>query len=337
MTTGMRDELMAIARVVLFVAGAVLFAVLLIEVGPAQVAASFSELSWWLLVILWFPFIFINAFDTLGWKYAFRQDRLSFRTLLWARLAGEAVNATTPTASVGGDAVKAWVIRRHVPLDEGLPSVIIAKTTITIAQALFLVLGIGVAWLTFPGNSPFLRAMEILLVLEVLGVGGFVLVQTVGVLGGAAQILRRLGLFTTDKTPSALDRVDDGLSRFYRDHPDRLILSVAAHFGGWVLSALEAYVILYALGLPVSVTTAILIEAFGTGIRFASFMVPAHLGALEGGHIAIFVALGFTAPAGLTFSLVRRVRELAWTGVGFIALAALRSPALAPAAAEREA
>jgi glycosyltransferase 2 family protein len=92
-------------------------------------------------------------------------------------------------------------------------------------------------------------------------------------------------------------------------------------------------VILNALGLPVSPATALLIEAFGTGVRFASFMVPAHLGALEGGHVAIFVALGMTAPAGLTFSLVRRVREAAWTTVGLIALTALGMPSPAVAAA----
>ena len=318
---------MAIARFAFFICGAALFVVLLVQIGPAAVVASFSDLSWRLLVILCFPFVLINAFDTLGWKFAFRRDGVPFPVLLWARLAGEAFNATTPTASVGGDAVKAWLIRRHAAIEESLPSVIVAKTTITIAQALFLLLGILVAWPTLPAGSPLLWAMEVLLVLEILGVGGFVLVQAFGVIGGGGRILQRLGLLGAGEPPQALGRVDDALSRFYRDQPRRLILSIACHFAGWALSALETYVILYALGLPVSAATAIVIEAFGTGIRFASFMVPAHLGALEGGHVAIFVALGLTAPAGLTFSLVRRVREAAWTGVGFIALIALGAPA----------
>jgi uncharacterized membrane protein YbhN (UPF0104 family) len=39
--------------------------------------------------------------------------------------------------------------------------------------------------------------------------------------------------------------------------------------------------------------------------------VPGYLGALEAGHVAIFAALGLGAPAGLSFTLIRRVREAA--------------------------
>ena len=326
-------------RVMLLIGGSALFIVLVVRIGPAAVIASFSDLSWRLLVILCFPFVLINTFDTLGWKFAFRRDAVPFSSLLAARLAGEAFNATTPTASVGGEAVKAWLIRRHVGLDEALPSVIVAKTTITIAQACFLLLGIvvAVAWPTLPAGSPLLRGMEVLLVLEVLAVGGFVFVQVSGVLGGGGRILTRLGLLSDGEPSQVIGRVDSALSRFYRQQPWRLTLSIACHFAGWVLSALEAYVILHALGLPVSPSTALLIEAFGTGIRFVSFMIPAHLGVLEGGHVAIFLALGLTAPAGLSFTLVRRVREAAWTGLGFIILTAVGAPTTAGVALEPKA
>jgi hypothetical protein len=50
-------------------------------------------------------------------------------------------------------------------------------------------------------------------------------------------------------------------------------------------------------------------------------MIPAHLGALESGLVGAFVALGLDAGAGLSFILVRRVRELVWIAIGFIVLA----------------
>ena len=109
---------------------------------PAAVLEAISALSWRLAIVLVFPFAIVAAFDTLGWRYAFRDDRVPFRALLWARIAGEAVNVTTPTAAVGGEAVKAWLLRPHVALTEGLSSVIVAKTTITIAQGLMLAFGI---------------------------------------------------------------------------------------------------------------------------------------------------------------------------------------------------
>ena len=46
-------------------------------------------------------------------------------------------------SSVGGEAVKAWLIRRDVAYEESVPSVVIAKTTLTIAQALFLLIGVA--------------------------------------------------------------------------------------------------------------------------------------------------------------------------------------------------
>ena len=78
------------------------------------------------------------------------------------------------------------------------------------------------------------------------------------------------------------------------------------------------------LGVEVSIAGAVVIEAFSTAIRFATFMVPGSLGALEGGHVAIFVALGFTGTVGLSYSLVRRIREATWVGIGFVALVLLR-------------
>ena len=47
-----------------------------------------------------------------------------------------------------GEAAKAWLVRRDVSYAESVPSVVIAKTTITIAQALFLLIGLVLAWHT---------------------------------------------------------------------------------------------------------------------------------------------------------------------------------------------
>lgn len=331
-----REAPLRVFRLLLSLLGAALFVGLVVQIGPGQIMAQFRDLSWRLGILLFFPFCLVTAADTLGWRYAFRRDTVPYATLLGARLAGEAFNTTTPTASVGGEAVKAWLLRRWVPMSESLPSVIVAKTTITIAQALFLLLGLAVAGVVMPEDSALLYGMRWLLVLEVLAVGGFVLVQVMGALGGGGRILQRLGVMG-EGAGAELGRVDQSLVSFYRLAPGRLVLSTAAHFLGWAFSAVEAYVILRAMGLPVSFLTAVVIEAFGTGVRFISFMIPAHLGALEGGHVATFAALGLGGPTGLTFSLVRRLREAAWTGIGFIVLSALREPGRAGPVLEPEA
>jgi putative membrane protein len=322
-------------RAALLSAGAALFALLVWEIGPRAIATSFTRLGWTLLIVLVFPFGVITTFDTLGWRYAFRRDRVSFWALARARMAGEAVNGTTPTGSVGGEAVKAWLIRDRVPFRESLPSVIVAKTTITIAQGLFLLFGIVVAWSTLGGEAAWLlQAMGALLGLEVLAVAGFVYAQVAGVLAGGGRMLERIGVVGPAHLGLPLRRIDRALSLFYRRQRARLALSIGFHFLGWLTSAAETWFILWLLGVPVSPATAVIIEACGTAVRFVTFFVPAHLGVLEGGNVAVFLALGLDPAAGLSAILTRRVREAAWIGLGFVVLRApaRRLPAPVPVA-----
>jgi uncharacterized protein (TIRG00374 family) len=323
---------MRLVRLGLLVCGAALFVWLLATIGLGAVVQAFAELSWRLLIILVFPFGLTTLLDTLAWRYAFRRDTVPFRALLAARLAGEAFNLTTPTASMGGEAVKAWLVRPWAPLAEGLPSVIVAKTTITSGQALFVVVGLVAAHAALPSDSLVVRGMEWLLVVQVLAVGGFVAVQASGALSGSTRWLRKLGWLSSRRL-EPLAQINDELAHFYRREPKRLALSIFFHFLAWLIGALEPWLILRWIGLPVSLAEATAIEAFSSGIRFAAFLVPGYLGALEAGHVAIFAALGLGAPAGLSFTLIRRVREAAWTGLGFLALAPLR--AQAPPASEK--
>jgi len=319
-------------RAALLLGGAALFAFLVWQIGPRAIVASFGELGWRLLIVLVFPFSLITACDTLGWRFAFRRDRVSFWTLARARVAGEAVNGTTPTGSVGGEAVKAWLIRERVPYRESLPSVIVAKTTITMAQALFLLFGIVVASVALPAREAWLlKPMTVLLGLEALAVGGFVYAQMSGMVAGGGKLLERMGLVRAAHHGLPLRRIDRTLSLFYRRQPVRLALSIGCHFLGWVLSAAETWFILWLLDVPVSPATAVIIEACGTAVRFVTFFVPGHLGALEGGNVAVFLALGLNPAAGMSAILIRRVREAAWVGLGLLLLRApARRPSVVP-------
>jgi putative membrane protein len=319
------------ARLLLLVSGVILLAVLVWRNDPQAILQSIRQLSWRLLIVIAFPFTLVHLLDTLGWRFAFRTDRVPFGALFSARLAGEAFNLTTPTASVGGEPVKAWLLRAHVPLDASVPSVIVAKTTITVAQGLLLVVGLPCAWMLLPHDSPLLRAMLWLLLLEVLAVAAFVIFQVGGLLRRSGRLLRRIPFLA--RLVDGLNRLDDSLAGFYRREPLRLTLSTLFHFLGWLVGAVEVWVALHLLGIEISLVAALLVEAFSTAVRFATFMVPASIGALEGGHVAMFAALGLGATTGLSFSIVRRIREAAWIGVGFLALAAWRGFGQAPAAA----
>ncbi len=317
---------MRTTRFVLLLLGMALCGVLWWRIGLGDVVTACAALSWRLPLLLCFPASLMVTCDTLGWRFAFRRDLVPLGTLVSVRLAGEAFNIATPTASVGGEAVKAWLLRPYLPLSESLPSVVIAKTTITIGQTLFLLLGVLVAGSILPTGSVLLGGMRWLLALECVATAGFVVVQVLGATGRMGRVLQRLGPLGALDRPRLFGQIDQTLAHFYRHEPRRLSLSVGWHFAGWVLGILESYLILHALGFPVSFGTATVVDAFGSGIGFATFLIPARLGAQEAGDVAIFTALGFGAPAGLAFSLVRRLREGLWAGIGLLALSLLKRP-----------
>jgi uncharacterized protein (TIRG00374 family) len=235
-------------RLSLLVLGLAFLGYLVAKVGPDTVFTPIRTLSWRLLVLLVFPVAVVMALDTLGWRFAFRRDLASFRTLLSVRLAGEAFNITTPTASMGGEPVKAFLLRPRAPLDEGLAAVIVGKTTIMVAQSLFVAVGLTLAWFLLPLPSAFLKGMMWLLVVEILALGGFALVQLLGVLDLGLRFLTRLGLQREGPRAAKIRSLDRALAAFYREHPKRLGLSLFFHFLGWLLGSLEVYLILLPAG-----------------------------------------------------------------------------------------
>ncbi len=307
-------------KAILLVVGIVVIAVSVYRIGPGPILEALARVTWWQLIVVCLPYAAIMAVDTLGWRFAFRRDPAPFHRLYGARVAGEALNLVTALGSVGGEAAKAWLIRRDVGYEESVPSVVIAKTTLTIAQALFLLIGVALAWATLATDSRVIVAMLWLLVVEAAAVAGFVGVQVVGIVGRAGRLLEWSGVV---KPGDYAQRLDAALRDYYRRDWRRLSLSTGFHLAGWLLGALEALVILSFLGIPATLATATVIEALGAGVRFATFLVPASLGALESANAAAFEAMGLGAGAGLAFSFVRRARQLGWIGIGMLVLAAM--------------
>src|SRR6266850_2381228 len=273
---------MRLVKVGLSIVGLAVIAWSIHHIGWAPVLEALARLTWWQVVLVCLPYAAIMAVDTLGWRFAFPGDAAPFRRLFGARLAGEALNLVTAVGSVGGEAVKAWL----------MPAT----------------------------DSRVITAMLWLLVVEVAAVAGFVAVQVVGVVGRAGRLLEWFGVVT----PGAYaQQLDTALRDYYRRDWRRLVWSTGFHLAGWLLGAVEAFVILVFLGIPADLVTATVIEALGAGVRFATFLVPASLGAFESANAAAFEAMGLGAGAGLAFSFVRRARQVVWIAIGMLALAAM--------------
>ena len=309
----------ALFRTLLVLGGVAAIAFLVAQIGPTEIWHAFRGLSWRLLLVLIFPTCLAVITDTLGWRFTFLRPPRGFGRLMAVRLAGEAVNLVTPTAAVGGDLLKAYLLRPEVALREGLASVIADKTTSVVSQVLLLLVGLVVGLLLLPPSSTLLPIMAVCLVLEAVCVTAFVMVQLRGLVGGGGRLLAKLRMPPSHEHQAVLDGTDSALRSLYFEHDRGLMVSVLWHFLGFAIGTLEIYLVVRFLGVPISLPEAFAIGAYGTAIKFFSFMVPASLGALEGGNVAIFAAFDIGGAIALTYTLVRRLREVVWVGAGFLA------------------
>jgi hypothetical protein len=129
-----------------------------------------------------------------------------------------------------------------------------------------------------------------------------------------------------------LREVDGWLARLYRERRVRVLLSALLHTLAWAAGGLEIYLVLTLAGIPVSLATALVLEAAGSAVRFATFMIPGSLGALEGRQRRDLRGLRPAGSGGLSFTLVRRLREATRALIGLGALAAFKSRPEGPAA-----
>jgi hypothetical protein len=302
--------------------GAAILAGTVWRIGVEGLARDLRLIGWGLGAVLLVE-TFNVAFNTWGWSLAFpRGERtVSGRRLLAARLAGDGVNYLTPSASVGGELLRVRLLGHRVPLGVRWGSVSAAKIGQSVAQAVFVLLGLALVLPRLTGASPWLGG--------VLGVAGAVLVALAffwlvarGVWATLVGLLRRARLsrlLPAGWAGPGRD-LDAALARL---GPWRTSASLACFLAGWSVGAAEIYLILHWVGGAADWHTALAVETGSVLIDGVLFFVPAKLGTQEGGKVLLFAVLGLNPARGLTVGVVRRIRELAYAALGLLALGCL--------------
>jgi glycosyltransferase 2 family protein len=317
-----------VLKAALFFLGALTLSLLIWHIGIEQIFAAVTALGPAAMAAILLPSLLMYVLEAYGWRVTLGAwaREVSFWQVLAIRTAGEVVNMTTPTAYVGGEPLKAYLLRRQgVPLVEGLASVVTAKTTMTIAQILFILTGIGLGfWLLGAQGSAGRTILAGLISAGLLlfGVGAFVIVQRQGMFAWILQVLRRIGLRlqVLEAREQKLLELDRTIARFYAQQRPAFFLSTGLFLLGWLAEALEVFVIILCLGQPVTVLDAVAIGALSVFIKGGTFFIPGSLGAQDAGNLFLLTAFGYGEVTGLTFALLRRVRELVWILLGLVCL-----------------
>lgn len=272
------------------------------------------------------PYVFIAYVDAIGWQRtlpAAVAARVPLSGFFFTRMAGEAINSITPTAAVGGEPVKVVLLRRWgVPGADAVASLVISKTALTVAQSLFVVLGMAALFLRI--ERPWLGAVWLVLLLVATAAfgGGLVWLQRRQPVQTLWRWLHRIAPRArfVERLRDRAAAVDERLEDFYRAEGDAFRASAAWHLAGWLIGVWEVHLMMRLVGAPIPWLDALIIEALAQPIRATAVIVPGGIGTQEVGGVALCTFLGIGEPEALTLWLLKRARETIFDAVGLLYL-----------------
>lgn len=312
-----------ILKIIFLFAGLGLLAWAIKSVDTARVFELILDMGVGFILIL-LVFALVTFIDTIAWQYNFHPEQaLRFSSLqLWRiKQIGEAYNIITPLGTMGGEPVKAQLLKDHhgLTFKQGLASLVITKTTKLTGLITFFIPGIILTYQSEFVSGEFKYVSLVGMVIFSILIFLFFLFQVTGMLTVIASWAGRVAprLFK-DSSLDQMKTLCGLMSAFYREFPDRTVKSIMYSFLGWVGGLGELYFALYFLGYDPTFAELWIIEALFQLVKVGSFYIPMSLGAQEGGLVVIFIALGLAGDLGLAVSFVRRIKDLIGVSIGLL-------------------
>jgi hypothetical protein len=256
---------------------------------------------------------------TWAWSWCFvRPRQVAFSRLMRVRLAAEAFSYLT-ISGLAGEPLKIVLLGDRISAREATAAVALERVAYLIGTTIIVGIGSVVAIATQPLSPIWLKIFR-----------GFAIGSGAMAFGIALILIRRDSYllsafraadraagtnFATGKYGRFAGDVGRQLGDLVRGNGARLGVLTTASFVAYGCMSAEAWLILRAVGVPISFTGALAVETFSRVASFASAFIPASIGALEASSLAAVTAIGVTG-AGAPLALARRLRGLFWAGIG---------------------
>lgn len=306
--------------------GTVLLGVVLWQTNLTEVGARLREVGPWAVAGILGAFLAGHALLAVSWLLTVRgvpcRPRWIWR--IWRVLmVGSALEGITPFAGLGGEPVKAILLKRHygIPFTDGTASLVLARMMDLLAQMIVISVGFVLIVRGDVLEPAYRVAAGAGLGVFALAILAFLLMQTRRGFSWLRAWLERgpLGARLSERVAQGLDtvhEVEDQLVAFYGSQRPRAALAVLCALAEWTGNAVAVWIAMNALGYPIGFADAIVIEAFVALVRSTLFFVPGDIGTQEAAQVLICAALTGSPVAGLALATIRRARDLLWIGCG---------------------
>ncbi|HKE16052.1 MAG TPA: lysylphosphatidylglycerol synthase domain-containing protein [Kofleriaceae bacterium] len=250
------------------------------------------------------PLVLLLPVIGLGWfaanSCALRElvaREVPWRSLLWNRLVGEALNALVPLGGIGGEPLKVRHLARRVPLARAVVALLDDRLIENITGLAVSGLFVAVAALESPRAPAPVRAA--LWTYAALAPAVAAIASAAVLSGLSGRIGARVGRWL-----GAPAHAEGRLA------PARFARAALWNLVGRALGLLEVGLLLWLLGIaptPVRLLTAAGVTWAG---GFIGFAFPQGIGVTEAATVGAFELCGLPAAAGVAFALARRGRML---------------------------
>jgi len=274
-----------------------------------------------------FPFIayasislFMMMAGVYRWKVILEAHRakIPFWTLFSYKLSGFALCYVTPGAFVGGEALRAYLLKKNkVKFTLGASSVIIDKFFDLAIAAFFTSVGL-IAVISFFSISNYIKAIILMITVLWIVALSFFLYGSLTRKGFFRHIFRFFRLYkikALSKFEGKVEETEKNISHFFLKHKKEFRRATVMSMILWLLMFVEYKIATTVFGYDAGFVAVFLIICM-VGFSY-TFPVPGGLGILEATQASLHSIIGLQASQGILLSLLIRLKDTVWTILGF--------------------
>lgn len=244
----------------------------------------------------------------------------SFWNVLRLTFAGYAVSYITPSARIGGEPLKAYMLNKDcgVGLRTASSAVIIDKFVELFGSAATGVVALGILFCmpNIPNEIKTLVMASIIVSAIVLIVVYYMTIKNKGPFSSLFTILQFYKIPKWAKFGDMIKSIEGRMAEFFKNNKKEFILSFLCYLIFISLTILEFKLIFMMINVQITVTEVILITVLWGLMNFVP--VPAGLGVQEISQSGLLKALKGTSSFGLAFSLLARAGVLIIVVIGIL-------------------
>jgi putative ABC transport system permease protein len=327
-------------HILAFVFGVSLLTLLIRAVGIEPIFQALGQIQYGFLILLGLAGL-RHCLRTFSMRTAVAREhrRFTFWQAYTTRLAGETISFFTFTGPVLGEATKAALLRKRVPLASAVQALAVDNLLYNLSVALFISSGALVMLVTY--DLPVGARLPLYGIAAgmafVFALVAWAVVSDVMPVTAAVDLFIRRGFkakwFSSKR--EHFHRVEENVYDFYKHRPRAFFGMFACDILSHATTVAEVAAVLWMLGFEPAVGVSYIIDSLTKVINLVFSFVPATIGVYEGGTGFILHTLGYAVATGLTIGIVRKASMIVWALIGLLMLIRHTAPAALRKAVER--